>query len=365
MKNRLKVAIIGGGLNSAVGYAHYSAIVLSNKFEIVCGNFSRNGDTNNKTAEVYGVTKLYDDYKVMLSEQKSNIDAVVILTPSDQHFEQLMYITELKIPIVCEKSLIANNSELQELKEKNKDNFIAVVFNYLCYPMLKELREIIKRGDLGKILQIQIEMPQEGFLKHNLGQPLKPQSWRLIDGEVPTLSLDLATHTYSIVKFLTEEQPIEVVAVENNFGNFENIVDDINCIIKYTNNMVCNMWYSKVALGNRNGLRVRIYGTNGSAEWYQLEPEVIHISDKTGKVSVVDRGSENLIVANQFKYNRFKVGHPVGFIEALANFYEDVYDDFHKVNDVKVTYGIEESEECIKLLEAISKSARNRNWIKI
>lgn len=365
MINKLKVAVIGGGLNSAVGYAHYSALILSNKFQIVCGNFSRNSETNKKTAEAYGVTKLYNDYKTMLSEEKDNIDVVVILTPSDQHYEQLSYVIELGIPIVCEKSLITNYSELQSLKERNNDNFIAVVFNYLCYPMLKELREIIKKGDIGKILQVQIEMPQEGFLKHMNGEPLKPQSWRLVDGMVPTLSLDLATHTYSIVKFLTEEHPIEVVAVENNFGNFENIVDDINCIIKYTNNVVCNMWYSKVALGNRNGLRVRIFGTDGSVEWYQLEPEVLHISDKTGKLSIIDRGSEGLLTANEFKYNRFKVGHPVGFIEALANFYEDVYDDFHKVNEYRVTFGIEQSEECIKLLEAISKSAREKNWIKI
>lgn len=365
MQNKLKIAIIGGGLNSAVGYAHYSAITLSNKFEIICGTFSRNEETNKETANVYGIDRLYTDYKTMLSQEKENIDAIVILTPSDQHFEQLMYATELNIPIICEKSLIANHKELKELKNKSSNNFVAVVFNYLCYPMLKELKEIIKRGDIGKVLSIQIEMPQEGFIKHMNGSPLKPQNWRLIDGDVPTLSLDLATHTYSIVKFLTEQHPIEVVAVENSFGNFEKIIDDINCIIKYTGGIVCNMWYSKVALGNRNGLRVRIYGTDGSAEWYQLEPEILYISDKTGKILTVDRGSENLIVANQFKYNRFKVGHPVGFIEALANFYEDVYDDFYKLNNAKVTYGIEESEECIKLLESISKSAREKNWIKI
>jgi predicted dehydrogenase len=363
--NKLKLAIIGGGLNSAVGYAHYSAIILSNKFEIVCGNFSRNAEINRKTADVYGVNRLYSDYKTMLLKEKDNIDMVIILTPSDQHYEQLNYAIELNIPIICEKSLITNNTELQNLKEKNSNNFIAVVFNYLCYPMLKELRAMIDKGDLGKILQLQIEMPQEGFIRYVDGKPNKPQSWRLVDGTVPTLSLDLATHTYSIIKFLTNETPIEVVAIENNFGNFDNIVDDVNCIIKYTNNIVCNMWYSKVALGNRNGLRVRIYGTNGSAEWYQLEPETLKVSDKSGKLYTIDRGSEQLMIANEFKYNRFKVGHPVGFIEALANFYEDTYDDFYRSKEDRVTFSIEQSEECIKLLEAISKSAKEKNWIQI
>ncbi len=363
MKNKkLKVSVIGGGINSAVGYAHYSAIKLSNKFEITCGNFSRNSKTNRESAEIYGVNKVYSDYRTMLLEEKNNIDAVVILTPTDQHYDQLDLAISLGIPIVCEKCLIANNLELEKLKEKQSNNFIAVVFNYLCYPMLKELKSIIDSGGIGKILQIQIEMPQEGFLRHMNGLPLKPQKWRLVDGRVPTLSLDLATHTYSIVRFLTSQNPLEVIAVESSFGNFPGIVDDINCIIKYTNDIICNMWYSKTALGNRNGLRVRIFGSDGSAEWYQLEPEVIHMSDKSGKISLLDRGSEGLLTANEFKYNRFKVGHPVGFIESLANFYEDVYYDFKKSHDDRVTYGLEQSEECIKLLEAISKSSEEKSW---
>lgn len=364
-QKRLNIALIGGGLNSAVGYAHHSAIRLSNKFEIIAGCFSRETEINKKTAEVYNVSNVYNDFKKMISELHSELDAVVILTPTNQHYEQLTCVLDLEIPVICEKSLVSNLNEIADLKYKYKENFVSVVFNYLCYPMLRELREMIKNEYFGKVMQVQIEMPQEGFLKYNNGSPLKTQDWRLRDGEVPTLSLDLATHTYSIVKFLTEQTPLEVVAVENNFGNFLDIIDDVNAIIKYSNNIICNMWYSKVALGNRNGLRVRIFGEQGSAEWFQLEPEVLIVSDKSGKLHHLDRGSENLFVANQFKYNRFKVGHPVGFIESLANFYEDVYDDYKSNKSERLTYGLSESEECLSLLEAISKSAKQKKWISI
>jgi predicted dehydrogenase len=369
-KNKLRVAIVGGGLNSAVGYAHYCALNLSNQFKIVAGTFSRNSEVNKKTSETYGVLEqhLYSDYKTMLNSEKNNIDVVVILTPNNQHYEQVIYAMELGIPVVCEKALTTNHSEMQRIIELQNDKFLSVVFNYVCYPMVKELRQIVANGDLGKITQVQIEMQQEGFLRLRDGKPMKPQDWRLVDGVVPTISLDLGSHTYSIVKFLTNETPIETIATENSFGNFSNIIDDINSIIKYSNNIVCNMWYSKTALGSRNGLKVRIYGTKGSAEWLQSDPEYLKMADNTGKIFTIDRSSESVYIASDIKLNRFKVGHPAGYIEALANYYEDAASD---INNFKIgsndrnTFGIVESEECILLLEAISKSAKEKNWIKL
>lgn len=370
MENKISIAVIGGGINSAVGYAHYSAINLSNKFKIVTGTFSKNSEINKQSSEIYGVPseRLYTDYKTMLLSEKDNIEAVVILTPNNQHIEQIIYAMELHIPIICEKALTTNYNEIQRIKELENNNFISVVFNYVCYPMLKELREIIKRGELGKITQLQIEMQQEGFLRLRDGNPMKPQDWRLVDGVVPTISLDLGSHTYSIVKFLTNETPIETIATENSFGNFPNVIDDINSIINYSNDVVCNMWYSKSALGNRNGLKVRIYGTKGSAEWLQSDPEYLKMADNSGKLYTLDRSSEPCSTASKLRYNRFKVGHPAGYIEALANFYEDAFDDLENFkigNTDRSTFGIEESEECILLLEAISKSAKNKSWTKV
>lgn len=367
---KLKVAIIGGGLNSAVGYAHFSALQLTNKFQIHCGCFSRNDSINNETANAYGLSEsqIYSNYKDMLQTQRGELDLVIILTPSDQHFEQINFSIEIGLPIVCEKSLVTDLSELKNIKQKIGSNFLAVVYNYITYPMLIELKNLIKKNKLGKLLQIHIEMPQEGFIKYKEGKALKPQNWRLKDGFLSTLSLDLATHTYSIIRFLTDEHPLEVVAIENSFGNFDDIIDDVNCLIKYTNGLISNMWFSKVALGNRNGLRVRVFGTEGSSEWFQMQPELLTMSDKSGQVYYMDRGSEDSSVSSDLRYNRFKVGHPVGFIEALANFYEDIVDDFSNYKNGHLgrkTFGIEESEECILLLHSITISAREKKWITL
>ena len=368
---KMPVAVIGGGINSAVGYAHYCAMNLSNKFVVKTGTFSRNPEVNKQSGEVYGVNhpRVYDDYKQMLNKERYATNAVVILTPSDQHAEQVAYAMELGIPVICEKSLTTNSTELIKIKELEKKSFLSVVYNYVCYPMLKELKEIIKRGDLGKIQQVQAEMQQEGFLRLKNGIPMKPQSWRLVDGTVPTISLDLGVHVYSIIKTLTNETPLQVVSTENTFGNFAGVIDDVNCLVKYNNGLSCNIWLSKAALGSRNGLRVRVYGSKGSAEWYQSEPEYLKVSDNTGKTTILDRSAETSIVATDIKYNRFKVGHPAGYIEALANFYEDAYTDINNMGNPEFlhrkTFGYKESEESIILFETASRSAKKGTWEKI
>ena len=153
MKNKISIAIIGGGLNSAVGYAHFSAINLSNKFKIVAGSFSKSTETNKESSNVYGVTSehLYSDYKTMLLNEKSNIEAVVILTPNNQHIEQIIYAIKLGIPVICEKALTTSYNEIERIKELGNSNFISVVFNYVCYPMLKELKQIIKTQTFSKV----------------------------------------------------------------------------------------------------------------------------------------------------------------------------------------------------------------------
>jgi len=98
------------------------------------------------------------------------------------------------------------------------------------------------------------------------------------------------------------------------------------CLVRYSGNMRAQIWYAKMALGHRNGLRVRIYGDKGSAEWFQMVPEELIFNDAQGKKQTMDRASVCVEIADLPRYNRFKAGHPAGFIEAFANHYYDIAD---------------------------------------
>lgn len=370
--NKLKIAFIGGGINSAVGSAHYAAICLDNIFKLAAGFFSRHKEINYKTAERYKVSKnrVYNSIGELIKNEKDNVDAVVVLTPIDKHAAQVINLIKNEIPVICEKPLACSVDEISKIKNTliEKKGFLSVIYNYLGYPIIRELRHMIQKGILGKINHIQIEMPQEGFIRINKeGNPMTPQKWRLKDGVVPTLSLDLGVHLHMFIKYLTNETPINVVAKSESFGNFSEITDNVNCIIEYTNNLSCNMWYSKIAIGNRNGLKIRLYGQKGSAEWLQEIPEIIKVAYSTGRRCIIDRGDDELEICNQQRYTRFKVGHPAGFIEAFANYYQDIANalqNYKKNNAIifKDCFGIEEAYEGMKLFEAVQRSSRSKSW---
>ena len=236
--------------------------------------------------------------------------------------------------------------------------------------MVRELKQFIEDGKLGKIQQVQVEMPQEGFMRLGVqGEPPKPQAWRLKDTAIPKISLDLGSHLHNMVYFLTGEHPLRIVADQATFGLFPQIVDNVGALAKYTNDVRAQIWFSKTALGNRNGLRIRVYGSEGSAEWFQLEPETLKTCNLRGHVSLRDRTGE-VKIANQPRYNRFKAGHPAGFIEAFANYYEDIATcllQFQKTGsfDSKYVCDIKTSLEGLAMMQAAARSAKTDKWENI
>lgn len=238
--------------------------------------------------------------------------------------------------------------------------------------MIRELQAIIHKGYLGNLQQIHIEMPQDGFLRLDKNNnKIIPQEWRLKDNEeVPTLSLDLCVHIHNMIHFFTSEKPHEVISVNNNYGLFKGIVDNTMCIARYTGNLDCQIWFGKTALGHSNGLRIRIYGSKGSAEWYQMHPETILLYDNKGRKNILDRSSVDLEIANKSRYNRFKAGHPDGFIEAFSNYYSDIADSLieFKKNGRHASpwvFGVDNSLEGLFLLEAIIQSAKEKKWKRV
>lgn len=371
-KIKLKIAFLGGGINSAVGRAHRIAIDMDNRYELVSGCFSRNSEINIATAEEYNVPldRVYANLDELITNEKEKIDAICILTPTPNHKNEVIKCVENNISVICEKALAVSSEEALEIKKtlEQFNGFLAVTYNYTGYPMLRELRNMIQIGKLGKIEQVHIEMPQESFAKlDKQGQPQKPQEWRLHDGSLPTISLDLGTHTHDITSFLTGEAPIELVALQNSFGSFRQVVDNSISIANYTNNIVSNIWFSKAALGHRNGLRVRIYGENGSAEWYQLEPENLYFNDNQGNKFIIDRASLDVSITTQPRYNRFKAGHPSGFIEAFANYYDDIADYLqgYNHNENGFVFGVDNAIEGLKMLEAMTISNQTKKWVNI
>ena len=156
------------------------------------------------------------------------------------------------------------------------------------------------------------------------------------------------------------------MATYDSFSKY-NIVDDVNMFLEYESGIKGNMWLSKTALGNRNGLYVEVYGSEASAIWHHEDPEKLEFSYKSGQKVIIDRGSDIEMLPNKL-YNRMTPGHPAGFIEAFANLYNDIANSLDKFRTnqkytSKYVYGFDHAYNGIKLLHNASRSNESRSWI--
>ena len=363
----LKLGIIGGSIDSAIGYTHFIASQIDNRFKITAACFSKDNTINEKTSQTWFHSKinLYNSYKDLLENEINNLDAISILTPTPTHKKIVLEALEKNYPVICEKTLCTNLNDAKDIEAllKRKNGFLAITYNYTGYHMVRELKSIIENNEFGEIFNIQIEMPQDGFIRVSNGTLPSPQKWRMKDIDVPILSLDLGVHMHNLIAFLTNKKALSVFGTSNNYSEFK-IIDDVNIIAKYEDNLVVNGWYSKVALGYKNGLQIRVFGKNLSAFWIQNNPEELILNTKNGMKIIKDRASPSNI-ANLKRYNRFKAGHPSGFIEAFGNYYSDVANCIANKKLEGYVFGIKEALEELKFLEALKESCMKNKLIYI
>lgn len=375
MRKRLRLGFVGGGSNSAVGRTHSVASQMDGRWEVVAGAFSRHPDINRQTGDTWGVDagRVYDRWTDLVRDEAGTLDAVVVLTPTPQHDEQVSALLAAGFDVISEKALATSSHSALELHRQALEHrrFLGVTFNYSGYPMVRELRAKVRSGELGRIVAINIEMPQEGYLRLNAeGQPIQPQEWRQHDGAIPTLSLDLGTHVHHLVDFLLGAEPIELVATQAHHGAVSTVADYVSCIARYPDDVDVNMWYGKCALGHRNGLRIRVYGEQCAAEWTQTNPEELRMADAAADVRIVDRVSPGISVASNARYERFKAGHPAGFLEAFANLYCDLADSLIAFTErgaraSEFVFGAVEAANGLRMLETIARSSKDRSWCAV
>lgn len=324
----IKTGVVGGGTNSAVGMAHISAMRMTGLYEVVCGVFSRRPDVNAESSLRYGCA-CYDE---IASLARRRVDRLVVLSPTPSHAAHIKECASYAMPILCEKALCSTSKEIEAVQQFTAP--LACVFNYAYYPAVQRLRRVMSAGGLGRVTHIRVEMPQAGYL-HNA-----PQAWRVSDNGI---YLDLGVHLHHLIWALTGEAPLYVTAIERKYSHLD-IVDYVDSQIEY-DTFNAHMWFSKCSYGHTNGLRICVYGDRGSAEWYQRTPDLLKMN-----------GAETVEVANP----RFKTGHPTGYVEALANLYED-----WAVSTAPPMLSPAVAYEGLRLMEAMRKSAEIGSTVSV
>jgi predicted dehydrogenase len=374
-KRKLRYGMVGGGPGAFIGAVHRMAAALDGQMELVAGCFSSDAKKTKLSAEELFVApeRAYSSFTEMAEREAAlpadkRIDFVSIVTPNHLHAPVAMEFLERGFHVVCDKPMTRTLDEALELREavKRSGKVFALTHNYTGYPMVKEAREIVRRGDLGKILKIVAEYPQGWLLDQIETDGQKQASWRLDPTKSGATSAmgDIGTHAENLGRYITGLKIEALCAEFTSFLPGRVLEDDGNILVRYEHGAKGILYASQISCGEENNLSIRVYGTKGSLEWKQEHPNELMLRLKDKPTSVLRRGNGYLSDVAK-KFTRIPAGHPEAFLEAFANIYREAGQAIRDSIDGKKggTYDfptVEDGVEGMAFIETTVRSSKSK-----
>lgn len=329
-RTRLRYGMVGGGTGAFIGSVHRRAIALEETADLVAGCFSQREEKNRETAQFYGISedRIYGSYGEMAKKEaarEDKIDFVSIVTPNSTHYEVAKAFLEAGINVACEKPLcftVEQGEELERLADE-KGLLFAVTYTYTGYGMVKLAKEMVEKGEIGQVVNVNAEYLQD-WLIDEIGAgnqtTTKMSVWRT-DPQKSGISNcvgDIGTHIEDTVAYITGMHPKKVAAALDYYGMDLDL--NGNILVEYENGVHGVYSCSQVCAGHLNGLVVRIFGTEGAIEWVQEEPDRLKVTKKGEPTQTYCRGT-GCVTGRAAQLNHIPSGHPEGLTYAFANIY--------------------------------------------
>ncbi|MDC3074475.1 Gfo/Idh/MocA family oxidoreductase [Candidatus Pelagibacter sp.] len=374
--NKLSLGIVGGGPKSWIGHVHRISARFDDKYEIVAGVFSRNSKLSISFGKTLGISKdrCYSNFKEMaLKESKRNdgIQVVSIMTPPSSHQIIAEKFIEKNINIISDKPFAGNLEQAKKLYKKIKSNKkikYALTHNYSAYPMVREAKVLIEKGKIGKIEYVNVEYIQDWSdgTKINIRNAKKKLKWK-IDNKIVGASAvlnEIGTHAYHLATYISGLKGEKIFADIKQISKKIKMDDNAQVMINFTNGAKGMFWTNVMAKGGVYGLRIRVFGSKGSLEWVQNDPNYLKLNPDKGAVRYLERGFHNAELSK--KFSRIKFGHPEGYLDAFANIYREFADSLKNKSKKRYFYPNEdEGLETAKFINACKVSSKNKRWVKI
>lgn len=333
MNRKLRMGMVGGGVEAFIGAVHRKAATLDGECELVCGAFSSTPERSKASGEALYLpsARVYGSYEEMITREKElpegeRMDFMSIVTPNFLHFPPAKMALENGFPVMCEKPMTYTFEEAKELEAlvKKTGLLFGITYNYTGYPLVKEARDMVRSGKLGKIRKIVVEYPQ-GWLATKLedtGQ--KQASWRGDPKQAGIANCmgDIGTHAENLSEYITGLNITELCSDLTIFVDGRDLEDDGNVLLRFDNGARGILFASQIAVGEENALRIRIWGEKGGLEWAQQEPNTL-IAKWLDRPAEIMRTSCGYLSERAQLNTRLPAGHPEAFIEAFANIYRN------------------------------------------
>ena len=335
MKKRLRLGMIGGGHGAFIGAVHRLSARMDDKYEFVAGCLSSTPEKAELSAKELGLdlTRSYPDYKTMAekeSQRDDGIEVVSIVTPNHMHAGPAIEFLQKDIHVICDKPMTATMDDANELMKaiKSSKAHFFLTHNYSGYPVIREMRSLVKNGELGK-LRIVKGAYLQGWLgsKEEDSGSNKQAEWRTDpkrSGAAGAVG-DIGSHTMHLLEFVTGLKCESVAADLSTFVQGRQLDDDASIMIRMNNNVKGNLSISQIATGQENNFSISIYGEKGALHWSQENPNYARFSKIGSADQIITRGG---VIQNKNSYAPIRIppGHPEGYLEGFAQIYSDAAD---------------------------------------
>lgn len=382
----IRYGMVGGGQGAFIGGVHRIAARIDGEFNLVAGALSSDPARAKASGKELGIAaaRCYGSFEEMAKAEAARpdgIEAVAIVTPNHMHWPAAKAFLEAGIHVICDKPLtstLADAKKLAALVEKSGKLFI-LTHNYTGYPMVRQAREMVAKGQLGDLRIVQAEYPQDWLTDSIEKTGQKQAAWR-VD---PTKSGaggatgDIGTHAYNLARFVSGLELDSLSADLSAFGPGRQLDDNANIMLRFkpagkapaARGMI---WASQVAPGHENGLKLRVYGTKGGLEWVQADPNYLWFTPYGQPKQLITRAGAGAGPAAA-RVSRVPSGHPEGYLEGFANIYAEAARAIRaarkkggKLPRDVVFPTVQDGVEGVAFVEACVKSSKkNAAWTKL
>ena len=328
---RLNWGMIGGGKGSQIGPAHRIAAALDSLFTFAAGALDHDPEAGRSFGLQLGLPahRSYGNWREMLAGETTRadrVDMVTVATPNSTHYEIAKAFLEAGFNVLCEKPMTVTEAQAEDLVRTARatGKICAVNYGYTGYALVRHMRAMVARGDIGKVRLVVAEFAHGHHA--NAADADNPRvRWRYDPAQagISAQFADCGIHALHMASFVTGQ---EVDCLSADFVAClpsRQLEDDAMVNFRMSGGTVGRLWTSSVAIGRQHGLAIQVFGETGGLRWSQEHPNQLYYMPIGQRLQVIERGEGNLSPEADYA-SRVTVGHAEGMPLAFANIYRDL-----------------------------------------
>lgn len=333
---RLNWGLIGGGEGSQIGPAHRLGAAVDGEFAFVAGALDHRPEAGRAYGQRLGLAadRSYGDWREMLEGERARpdrVDLVTVATPNATHYEIARAFLTAGFDVLCEKPMTVTVEEAEDLVRLSRETgrICAVNYGYSGYALVRHMRAMVARGDIGKVRLVVAEFAH-GHHADAAGADNPRVRWRYDPAQagVSAQFADCGIHALHMASFVTGQEVERLSADIVSCLPSRQLEDDAMVNFRMSGGAVGRLWTSSIAIGRQHGLTIQVFGETGGLRWAQEQPNQLFHMPLGQRLQVIERGEGGLSPEGD-RASRVTVGHAEGMPLAFANIYRDLAEAIH------------------------------------